>query len=159
MRQLLKAPQEGESGWCEILDAEPRHSRVPAGGGTFNRSARRSWPGDCIAGEATCSDGPRLVIVSMRQDPNPTGLSIAPVHVDAKGVPPDTVDKLRKMFAFMDAMNGADELRALTAWKPHTLTGNRKGTVSMSVTRNRRLTFRIDATEQEVCDVNLEDYH
>jgi hypothetical protein len=31
----------------------------------------------------------------------------------AKGVPPDTVDKLRKMFAFLDAMNDPDELRAL----------------------------------------------
>jgi toxin HigB-1 len=63
------------------------------------------------------------------------------------------------MFFFLDAMQSADELRALTVWKPHTLTGNRKGTVSLSVTRNRRLTFRVDATEQEVCDVNLEDYH
>ena len=33
---------------------------------------------------------------------------------NAKGVPPDTVDKLRKMFAFLDAMQEADELRALT---------------------------------------------
>ena len=59
----------------------------------------------------------------------------------AKGVPPDTVDKLRKMFAFLDAMQEADELRALTVWKVHTLTGDRKGTWSLSVTRNRRLTF------------------
>jgi toxin HigB-1 len=78
---------------------------------------------------------------------------------NAKGVPPDTEDKLRKMFAFLDSMNDADELRALTAWKPHTLTGNRKGTMSLSVTRNRRLTFRIDTAEQEICEVNLEDYH
>jgi toxin HigB-1 len=56
-------------------------------------------------------------------------------------------------------MNDADELPPLTAWKPHTLTGNRKGTVSLSVTRNRRLTFCVDTTEQEICDVNLEDYH
>ena len=78
---------------------------------------------------------------------------------NAKGVPPDTVNKLRKMFAFLDAMNDADELRALTAWKPHTLTGDRKGTVSLSVTRNRRLTFRIDIASREIRDVNLEDYH
>ena len=78
---------------------------------------------------------------------------------NAKGVPHDTVDKLRKMFFFLDAMQNPNELQALTMWKPHTLTGDRKGTVSLSVTRNRRLTFRIDATEQEVCDVNLEDYH
>jgi toxin HigB-1 len=77
---------------------------------------------------------------------------------NAKGVPPDTVDKLRKMLAFLEAMQDAGELRALAAWKVHTLTGDRKGTVSMSVTRNRRLTFRIDA-ERQICDVDLEDYH
>lgn len=77
----------------------------------------------------------------------------------SKGVQPDTVDRLRKMFAFLDNMQDPDECRALTAWKAHTLTGNRKGTMSLSVTRNRRLTFRIDAAEQEICDVNLEDYH
>jgi proteic killer suppression protein len=43
--------------------------------------------------------------------------------------------------------------------KAHTLTGDRKGTWSLSVTRNRRLTFRIDTAEREICDVNLEDYH
>ena len=77
----------------------------------------------------------------------------------AKGVPPDTVDKLRKMFAYLDNMEDAEELRTLTAWKAHTLTGDRKGTWSLSVTRNRRLTFRIDTAEREICDVNLEDYH
>lgn len=76
-----------------------------------------------------------------------------------KGVPPDTVDKLRKMFAYLDNMEDAEELRALAAWKVHTLTGDRKGTWSLSVTRNRRLTFRIDTAEREICDVNLEDYH
>ena len=39
------------------------------------------------------------------------------------------------------------------------LTGDRKDTWSLSVTRNRRLTFRVDTTERETCDVNLEDYH
>ena len=76
-----------------------------------------------------------------------------------KGVPPDTVEKLRKMLAYLDDMENPEELRALTAWKAHTLTGDRKGTWSLSVTRNRRLTFRIDSAEDEICDVNLEDYH
>ncbi len=61
------------------------------------------------------------------------------------------------MFAFLDAMQEADDLRALTVWKVHTLTGDRKDTWSSSVTRNRRLTFTID--EREICDLNLEDYH
>jgi toxin HigB-1 len=77
----------------------------------------------------------------------------------AKGVPPDTVDKLRKMFAYLDDIEDAEELRALTSWEVHTLTGDRKGDWSLSVTRNRRLTFRIDTAEREICDVNLEDYH
>ena len=76
-----------------------------------------------------------------------------------KALPPDTVDKLRKMLAYLDDMEDPEELRTLTAWKAHTLTGDRKGTWSLSVTRNRRLTFRIDAAEREICDVNLEDYH
>jgi toxin HigB-1 len=77
----------------------------------------------------------------------------------AKGVPADTVDKLRKMLAYLDDMENPEELQALTAWKAHTLMGDRKGVWSLSVTRNRRLTFHIDTTENEICDVNLEDYH
>jgi proteic killer suppression protein len=77
----------------------------------------------------------------------------------AKGIPPDTVDKVRKMLAFLDDMQDPEELRALAARKVHILPGGRKGTWSLSVTRNRRLTFRIDTVEREIYDVNLEDYH
>lgn len=87
------------------------------------------------------------------------GLKALYLDDGAKGVPPDSVDKLRKMLAFLDDMQGPEELRALPAWKVHTLTGDRKGTWSLGVTRNRRLTFRIDAPEHEICDLNLEDYH
>ncbi len=77
----------------------------------------------------------------------------------AKGIPPDTADKLRKMVAFLEDMSDPEELRALAAWKAHGLAGDRKGTGSLSVTRNRRLTFHIDTAEREIRDVNLEDYH
>ena len=77
----------------------------------------------------------------------------------AKGLPPDAADKLRKMFAFLDNIENADELRALASWKAHLLKGDRKGEWSLSVTANRRLTFRVDPEDNEVCDVNLEDYH
>jgi proteic killer suppression protein len=78
---------------------------------------------------------------------------------NGKGVPPDSVDKLRKMLAFLEAMKDPEELRALPSWKAHTLSGDRKGTWSLSVTGNRRLTFRIDSAGREICDLNLEDYH
>jgi len=77
----------------------------------------------------------------------------------AKGVPADTVDKLRKMLAFLDDMEDVEELRSLPAWKAHILTGDRKGTWSLSVTRNRRLTFRVDTAALEIDELNLEDYH
>jgi proteic killer suppression protein len=82
----------------------------------------------------------------------------------AKGVPPESADKLRKMLAFLDGMDSPEELRALPTWKAHALTGDRKGTWSLSVTANLRLTFRIDsagrrANEHEIREVNLEDYH
>jgi proteic killer suppression protein len=76
-----------------------------------------------------------------------------------KGVPPDTVAKPRKVLAYLDGMEDPEELRALASWKSHTLTGDRKGTWRLSVTRNRRLTFRIDTADNEICDLNLEDYH
>jgi proteic killer suppression protein len=77
----------------------------------------------------------------------------------AKAVPSDSADKLRKMLAYLEGMQDPEELRSLPVWKVHTLTGDRKGTWSLSVTRNRRLTFHIDTAENEICDVNLEDYH
>jgi proteic killer suppression protein len=78
---------------------------------------------------------------------------------NARGVPPATADKLRKMLAYLDGIESAEELLALRSWKLHTLTGDRKGAWSLSVTGNYRLTFRIDAIENEICDLNLEDYH
>jgi proteic killer suppression protein len=75
----------------------------------------------------------------------------------AKGLPADAVNKLRNMLAFLDVMAAADELRTIPHWKAHALTGNRKGTWALHVTKNWRLTFRIEA--DEICDLNFEDYH
>ena len=75
----------------------------------------------------------------------------------SKGLSADTVDKLRKILAFLDAMQDPRELRGLPMWKAHILTGDRKGTWSLHVTRNGRMTFRIEG--DEIIDLNLEDYH
>lgn len=77
----------------------------------------------------------------------------------AKGIPADSADKLRQILTFLDEMQDPDELHALPLWKPHLQKGDRAGTWSLAVTRNRRLTFRIDNAEREICDVDLEDYH
>lgn len=77
----------------------------------------------------------------------------------SRGLPQDSVDKLRKMLAFLDDMETVEELKSLPLWKANMLTGNRKGTWSLSVTANRRLTFSIDAGGPEIFNVDLEDYH
>ena len=74
-----------------------------------------------------------------------------------KGLPSDSIPKLRAMFAILDQMKDVGELQAWPLWKIHALTDDRKGTWSLHVTRNWRLTFRIEV--DEVLDVNFEDYH
>lgn len=75
------------------------------------------------------------------------------------GLPADAVDKIRKILAFLQDMEDPEELRSIPAWKVHTMTGDRKGTWSLPVTRNWRITFRIDTAEGEIYDLNYEDYH
>lgn len=60
---------------------------------------------------------------------------------------------------FLEEMGDAQELHTIANWKAHQLTGDRKGTWSLTVTRNWRITFRIDKTEEEIVDLDYEDYH
>jgi proteic killer suppression protein len=75
----------------------------------------------------------------------------------AKGLPSDAVDKLRAMLTFLQDMHDPEKLRAFPLWKAHQLTGDRKGVWSLNVTRNWRLTFKIE--DGEILDVDYEDYH
>ena len=74
-----------------------------------------------------------------------------------KGVPAASAKELRRMLAFLESMTQENELRALPLWNAHELKGDRKGTWSLHVTANWRLTFSIE--NAEVCYVDLEDYH
>lgn len=74
-------------------------------------------------------------------------------------LPAGSLEKLRKMLAFLESMSDPEEIRALPHWTAHPLAGSRKGLWSLHVTRNWRLTFRVDPVEGELCDVDFEDYH
>lgn len=78
---------------------------------------------------------------------------------DSSGLPPAVVEKLRRMVSFLQDMAHEDELLSIPSWKAHRLTGDRRGTWSLFVTRNWRLTFRIDQFEIEIVDLDYEDYH
>jgi proteic killer suppression protein len=78
---------------------------------------------------------------------------------DKSGIQAAVAEKLRRMISFLQDMEKETELKAVPSWKAHQLTGDRKGTWSLFVTKNWRLTFRIDKTEIEIIDLDYEDYH
>jgi proteic killer suppression protein len=67
------------------------------------------------------------------------------------------VDKLRAMLSFLQDMQDPERLHSFPLWKAHQLTGQRKGVWSLHVTRNWRLTFRIQ--DNEILDIDCKDYH
>ncbi len=78
---------------------------------------------------------------------------------DASGVQAAIAPKLRRMVSFLQDMEREEELRTVPGWRAHKLTGDRKGTWSLSVTANWRLTFWVDSGEMEIVDLDYEDYH
>ena len=75
-----------------------------------------------------------------------------------KGLPSGSVDRLRRMLLYIDAIDTAEELRVPPNFGAHRLTGDRKGEWSLTVTKNWRMTFRIN-DPGAIEDMNLEDYH
>ena len=75
-----------------------------------------------------------------------------------KGLPSGSVDRVRRMLAYIDAIETADELRLPPNFGAHQLTGDRKGEWALTVTKNWRMTFRVNAAGA-IEDMDLEDYH
>lgn len=76
---------------------------------------------------------------------------------NAKGLVGDT-GRLRMMLAFIDAAESLDELMLPRNYGLHELAGDRKGTWSMTITRNWRMTFALN-DDGALIDMDLEDYH
>ncbi len=77
----------------------------------------------------------------------------------ASGLQPAVVATIRRMVSFLQDMEKEDEIRTVPSWKAHLLTGSRKGTWSLFVTKNWRTTFQIGQDEIEIIDLDYEDYH
>ncbi len=78
---------------------------------------------------------------------------------DASGLPPESLRRNRNILSYLQEMESAVELKSMVAWRVHILGGDRKGTWSLTVTRNWRKTFRVDDKDQANVDVDYEDYH
>ena len=68
------------------------------------------------------------------------------------------VDRCRKMLAYLSVIDKVDELKIPPNYGAHELTGNRRGTWSLTVTKNWRMTFRVN-DEGNIEDLDLEDYY
>lgn len=77
----------------------------------------------------------------------------------AKNLPAAYCDKIRDILSYLIEMEMIEEIQALRKYKPHILKGDRVNTYSLSVTPNWRITFQYDETENEIFDLNYEDYY
>lgn len=75
---------------------------------------------------------------------------------DRSGIRPDLVEKVRKILSALEAANSPEDM-ALPMFRFHALVGDRRGTYSVTVKANWRVTFRFH--EGAAHGVNLEDYH
>jgi toxin HigB-1 len=78
---------------------------------------------------------------------------------NSKGLPPELVAKIADIMAFLIDMGAIDEIFDLPKYRPHHLTGDRHGTYSVRVSANWRITFRHDTDNNEIYDIDYEDYH
>jgi proteic killer suppression protein len=76
---------------------------------------------------------------------------------DARGLPPRMVAKIRNMLAALDAAATLEQVETFPGWRLHPLKGDRQGDYAMVVSRNMRLTFRVEGTSLH--DLDFEDYH
>jgi proteic killer suppression protein len=74
-----------------------------------------------------------------------------------KGLPGDAA-RIANMLSYLVAIGEVDELKIPPNWGAHELSGDRAGTWSLTVTRNWRMTFRVNA-DNAIEDLDLEDYH
>lgn len=75
---------------------------------------------------------------------------------DASGVDARWLERVKLILNALDAAVAPEELR-MPGWRLHELKGARRGTYSVRVTGNQRITFRWD--DSGPYEVDLEDYH
>ena len=75
---------------------------------------------------------------------------------DHRGIIAKTEARTERMLDRLDTVAKPEDMN-IPGYKFHQLTGTRKGTYSVTVTGNYRITFQFDG--EDAINVNLEDYH
>jgi proteic killer suppression protein len=75
---------------------------------------------------------------------------------ERRGIDAALTPKISRILDALDQATSPEQLN-IPGWRLHPLTGDRKGTWSVSVSGNWRITFEFSGTD--AVNVNLEDYH
>src|SRR5260221_10121612 len=78
---------------------------------------------------------------------------------NAKGVPPEMADKLRKLLFALETAETLEQLGRFPGWKLHPLKGDLKGFWSLTVTGNWRFIFRYGEKANTPRDIYFIAYH
>ena len=87
------------------------------------------------------------------------GLKRLYVRDDARGIPSEMVDKLRKLLFALETAENVDQVGCFPGWKLHPLKGELEGFWSLTVTGNWRLIFRYAKSTNSAEELDLVDYH
>jgi toxin HigB-1 len=85
------------------------------------------------------------------------GLKRFVANNDARGIRPDMIERARNILAVLISAENMEGVNGPPGWRIHQLSGDRRGTWSISVTGNWRITF--EAENNEIMNLDLEDYH
>jgi proteic killer suppression protein len=78
-------------------------------------------------------------------------------HNDPRGLRPDLVNRVRTVLAVLIAAENIEGVAGPPVWRIHQLSGGRRGTWSISVSGNWRITFTVEGNE--IANLDLEDYY
>ena len=76
---------------------------------------------------------------------------------DEREIRGDLVRRIRRVITALVLADGPETILGPPGWRIHQLSGDRAGTWSISVSGNWRITFKVE--DDEILDLNLEDYH
>jgi proteic killer suppression protein len=76
---------------------------------------------------------------------------------DDRGIRRDLAGRVRNILAVLISAADMDGVHGPPGWRVHQLTGDRAGTLRISVSGNWRTTFDIEGGG--ICNLDLEDYH
>jgi len=76
---------------------------------------------------------------------------------DPRGIRSDLVNRVRNILAVLISAENMEGVTGPPGWRIHQLSGDCRGTWSISASGNWRITFDVD--HNEIQNLNLEDYH